>query len=253
MMYGGLAVVVIVAIVAFALLTSDDDGDVASDQPTTSTPTSTSDTPTADGDCPPADGGGERRIDFTARFPMCIDPALSYTALFDTNLGEIAVALDTENTPNTVNNFVSLARWGYYDDTTIFRTDPSIEIIQGGSPHTDSAADPGPGFTIPDEPTFATDPATGALTGPYRYEPGQLVMARSAGPDSSGGQFFFTTGPAASALDGQGTYIVFGNTDEAGLGVLESIIALHEPDPTSGLGGAPSETVTITSVTIQES
>ena len=78
-------------------------------------------------------------------------------------------------------------------------------------------------------------------------------MARSAGPDSSGGQFFFTTGPAASALDGQGTYIVFGNTDEAGLGVLESIIALHEPDPTSGLGGAPSETVTITSVTIQES
>lgn len=253
MMFGGLAVLVIVVIVAIALFTSDDGDDAAVDQPATTAPTSTLEPqPPAEAQCPPTDGSGERRISFAGSFPMCIDPALPYTAVFDTNLGEITVELDTENTPNTVNNFVSLARWGYYDGTTIHRTDPSIEIIQGGSPHTESASDPGPGYTIPDEPTFETDPATGGLVGPYRYGPGQLVMARSAGPDSSGAQFFFTTGPSASLLDAQGTYIVFGTTDDAGLGVLESIIALHQPDPTSGLGGAPSETVTINSVTILE-
>ena len=199
-------------------------------------------------DCPAPDKSSPRTIDFAGPQPTCINPAHDYTAVFDTSEGEIVFNLDTDNTPNTVNNFVTLARWGYYDGTTLFRTDPSIDIIQGGSPHTNSASDPGPGYTIPDEPTFADE--GGILTGPYRYVPGQLVMARSAGPDSSGAQFFFTTGPNTALLDSQGTYIVFGQTDEAGLGVLQSIIGLHQPDD-SGLGGRPSRTVTVNSVTIQ--
>jgi cyclophilin family peptidyl-prolyl cis-trans isomerase len=252
LMYGGLAVLVVVIVVAVAMLTSDDcDGDTTAPAVTTTTVSPSDSQPAADSECPPVEGSADPRIDFPGAFPMCIDPELSYTAVFDTSHGEVVVELDTENTPNTTNNFVSLARWGYYDDTTLFRTDPSIEIIQGGSPHTNSASDPGPGYTIPDEPTFETDPDTGQLTGPYRYEPGQLVMARSAGPDSSGAQFFFTTGPNSSFLDSQGTYIVFGATDDAGLEVLESIIALHESDD-SGLGGRPSETVTVNSVTILE-
>ncbi len=178
---------------------------------------------------------------------MCINPELSYQAIFDTSEGEIAIDLDTENTPNTVNNFVTLARWGYYDETELFRTDPSIDIIQGGSPNTNSAADPGPGYTIADEPTFTN--TNGTLVGPYRYEPGQLVMARSAGPDSSGAQFFFTTGENTSLLDSQGTYIVFGTTNEAGLAVMQNIIGLHQSDD-SGLGGRPSRTVTVNSVRI---
>ena len=245
MAYGGLTVLVAVVVVVAVWLTSDDDGTetTGDDDGTETTGDDTADTTGDDtAECPPTDGSATRQIDFAGPFPTCIDPARSYTAVFDTNLGEVVVELDTENTPNTVNNFVSLARWGYYDGTIIHRTDPSIEIIQGGSPHTG---------TIPDEPTFDSDPATG-LTGPYRYVPGQLVMARSAGPDSSGAQFFFTTGPNASFLDGQGTYIVFGTTDDAGLSVLESIIALHAPN-NSGLGGAPSETVTVNSVTILES
>ena len=264
MTFGGLAGLGVALVAVVIWLADDDDGTettapaattstvpstTASTVPTTTNPLNTQ--PPADPECPPTDGTAAPQINFTGPFPMCIDPAGSYTAVFDTNLGEVVVELDTENTPNTVNNFVSLARWGYYDDTIIHRTDPSIEIIQGGSPHTGTASDPGPGYTIPDEPTFDNDPATG-LTGPYRYVPGQLVMARSAGPDSSGAQFFFTTGPNASFLDGQGTYIVFGTTDDAGLSVLESIIALHAPND-SGLGGAPSETVTVNSVTILES
>ena len=199
-------------------------------------------------DCPAPDKSSPRTLDFDGPQPMCINPANDYTAVFDTSEGEIVIDLDTENTPNTVNNFVTLARWGYYDGTELFRTDPSIDIIQGGSPHTNSAGDPGPGYTIPDEPTFSDE--GGSLTGPYRYVPGQLVMARSAGPDSSGAQFFFTTGPNTALLDSQGTYIVFGQTDEAGLAVMQSIIGLHQPDD-SGLGGGPSRTVTVDSVTIR--
>ena len=57
--------------------------------------------------------------------------------------------------------------------------------------------------------------------------------------------------PHAARLDGQGVYVVFGETDEAGLGVLQSIIGLHEPS--GALGGAPSRTVTVNSVTIEVS
>ena len=199
--------------------------------------------------CPADDGSSPRVIDFDGRQPMCIDPEARYVAIFDTSEGEMRFELTASETPLTVNNFVTLARWGYYDDTLLFRTDPSIDIIQGGSPHTNDNRDPGPGYTIPDEPAFDVDPETGGLTGPYRYQPGQLVMARSAGPDSASAQFFLTTGPNASKLDGQGTYVVFGQTDDAGLAVAQSIIGLHEPG--GPLGGAPSRDVTVHSVTIE--
>lgn len=262
--YGALAAVVIIAIVGVSILTSDDDSPSASDtDPTASLPIdddvtpppvteAPSDTPPPVDECPADDGSSQRTIDFLDRLPDCTDPAASYTAVFDTTEGEVRVELDTENTPGTVNNFVTLARWGYYDGTKIFRTDTSIDIIQGGSPHTDSASDPGPGYTIPDEPTFQTSD-TGGLVGPYRYEAGQLVMARSGGPDAASAQFFFVTGERAAALDGQGTYVVFGNADDAGLGVLQDIIGLHVDDPSSGLGGGPSRDIYINSVTILQS
>ena len=200
--------------------------------------------------CPAADGSGPRVIDFDSPQPMCIDPEARYVATFDTSEGEMRFELTASETPVTVNNFVTLARWGYYDDTLLFRTDPSIDIIQGGSPHTNDNRDPGPGYTIPDEPSFDLDPDSDNLTGPYRYQAGQLVMARSAGPDSASAQFFLTTGPNASRLDRQGTYVVFGETGDAGLAVAQSIIGLHEPG--GPLGGAPSRDVTVHSVTIEE-
>ena len=200
--------------------------------------------------CPPPDGSGPRYFDFDGPQPMCIDPGARYAAVFDTSEGEMRFELTAADTPGTVNNFVTLARWGYYHHTLLFRTDPSIDIIQGGSPHTNSASDPGPGYTIPDEPAFDVDSGTGQLSGPYRYEPGQLVMARSAGPDSAGAQFFITTGPNASRLDSQGTYVVFGSTDAAGLAVAQSIIGLHVAG--GSLGGEPSRPVIVRSVTIEE-
>ena len=72
------------------------------------------------------------------------------------------------------------------------------------------------------------------------------------GPDSSGAQFFFVAGPGAGALDSDGSFLVFGEADEAGLGVVEKILGLNEDDPTNPLGGSPSRPVIVNSVTIEE-
>lgn len=252
----GTLVAIIAVVVAIVAFSGGDDADTqAVSDTSTDDAIDDSATDSADADptpvCPAEDGSSPRTIDFTDAQPMCIDPAQTHVAIFDTSEGVVRVELNTADTPETVNNFVTLARWGYYDGTTIFRTDLSIDIIQGGSPHSESASDQGPGYSIVDEPTFDLDPATSSLTGPYRYVPGQLVMARASGRDSAGAQFFFTTGSKAALLDGQGVYVVFGETDEAGLSVLQDIIGLHVAG--GNLGGAPSRTVTINSVTIEAS
>jgi cyclophilin family peptidyl-prolyl cis-trans isomerase len=189
-------------------------------------------------ECAPVEPPAEPVLDYQDAFQDCLDPDKEYTAVFDTSEGEIRVQLHTASTPGTVNNFVNLARNGYYDGTRIFRTDPAIEIIQGGSPHTQDNSDPGPGYTIPDEGSG------------YTYSPGQLVMARSTGPDSASAQYFFVAGEAAASLDADGTYVVFGNTNDAGLEVVQSILALNEGE--GQLGGAPSREVTVNSVRIVE-
>ena len=79
-----------------------------------------------------------------------MDRELEHTAVFDTSLGQIRVPLDLEAAPEAVNAFAVLAGYDYYDGTAIFYTDPSPSggYIQGGSPHTNTADDPGPGFTV---------------------------------------------------------------------------------------------------------
>lgn len=189
---------------------------------------------TGDTPCPKTDGTQERSTLFEKAPTMCIDPAKSYTATFDTSEGKIVVALDTEKTPETVNNFVVLSRYKYYDGTLIFRTDPSIDIIQGG------------GFTNSDTPGYTIEDEADGFT----YTEGDLAMARTSEPNSAGGQWFFVGGPKASALDSQGTYVNFGKVTE-GLDVVKKILALNMVD--AGGGDQPSRTVVVNSVTITES
>jgi len=185
--------------------------------------------------CPTEDA--PRTLDFTDSFQNCLTPGAQYTATFRTTAGDITIELDSENTPGTTNNFVSLARYQYYDGTLLHRTDPSIGIIQGGSPHNNSASDRGPGYTIKDE-GFG-----------FSYDPGQLVMARTGAPNSSGAQFFFTVDSNAHLLDSQGTYVVFGQVIE-GQDVLATILSSHQPG--GSLGGAPNPPVTVTQIEITE-
>lgn len=197
--------------------------------------------------CPAADGSAERTTTFEQAPPMCIDPAKSYTAVFDTSAGEVRVALDTETTPIAANNFVVLARYHYYDGTVVTRTATSIGIIQGGSPKTQTNSDPGPGYTIEDE-GYEDDVITGGGQGPYRYQAGDLVYARPGGqPDSSSAQFFFCANDDCANLDSQGIYIEFGQTT-SGLEVLQAILA----DSPEG-DAQPNTLVTVYSVTIEES
>ena len=180
----------------------------------------------------------------------CIDPAKTYTATFDTTAGTVEVILDTTATPSTANNFVVLARYHYYDDTTLFRIAQPIGIIQGGSPHTESADDPGPGYALPDEGfDYASLPQGpgGATGGPYTYAPGDLIMARAAGPNGASAQFFFGVNDNVSNLDAQGTYVKFGGATQ-GLDVLQKILASAPQDE-----GPPDPAVTINKVTITES
>ncbi len=196
--------------------------------------------------CPPAEGVDEPQIDFETGFERCIDPAKEYAAVIETTEGTVTVALDTERTPITTNNFVALARYGYYDDTDLFRTEAGSGIIQGGAPHTQDNSDPGPGpnFFVPDEglPFSADD-----------YGPGTLAMARTSAPDSASGQFFLLAseggrylGDPAQLGPDAGSYAVFGTTTE-GLDVLEAIAALDDGNR------EPSKPVSIETITITES
>ena len=234
---GVIAVVVAVAaVVAIAQLSGI--GDEEETTPSTLAPIEPTTTPGSGpaaafaygtGECPP-DEVGEPTRSFTDAPQQCIDPARDYTATIRTSEGDITIDLDTANTPGTVNNFVTLARYGYYDDTTIFRTASSVagEIIQGGG---QTGAD-SPGYTIPDE---------GAG---FVYEAGQIVMARTAQPNSAGGQWFFVTEPPPTP-DPAGTYVVFGTITE-GLDVARAIREL------GGQDGAPSRDVTVETVEIAE-
>jgi cyclophilin family peptidyl-prolyl cis-trans isomerase/predicted nucleic acid-binding Zn ribbon protein len=248
----GLAVVaIIVVIVVLSLRGGDDKTPVAASASSTSSSSSTA-PPVftyGSGACPNADGSSPKTIDFTDAPQNCIDPTKTYTATFDTTIGTVKVKLDTQTTPGTANNFIVLARYHYYDGTQLFRTAQSIGIIQGGSPHTNSSTDQGPGYSLQDEgfdyASLAGASGGSPTGGPYSYLPGDFVMARASAPNGGAAQFFFAVDDKTASLDAQGVYVKFGTTIE-GLDALAFF-----------LGSEPSEQpvhpVTINTVTITES
>jgi cyclophilin family peptidyl-prolyl cis-trans isomerase len=183
--------------------------------------------------CPKTDGAEVRATKFQQAPTICIDPAKQYTATFDTSQGVIEVALDTKKAPLTVNNFVTLSRYKYYDSSDLYYVDSILDIIRGGA----SKISDSPGYSIEDEGSQ------------FKYAEGDLVMARIFGK-SSGSQFFFVTGPKAASLNVQGNYVTFGKITK-GLDVAQAISGLNISE--GSLGGAPSRTVTINTVVITES
>jgi cyclophilin family peptidyl-prolyl cis-trans isomerase len=230
---GALVAATVAFFVLYWLFTRDD-------SPTATTPTTAPATAGdgtfayGTGDCPP-EGVSSRVARFDEAPALCIDPDRTYTATFETSAGTITALLDTDRTPGTTNNFVTLARYRYYDGTTLFRSNTDIGIVQGGGlSNTDS-----PGYTIPDEGSGFT------------YQPGDLVMARTGQPNSAGAQFFFAVDENTSLLDSQGTYVVFGRVVE-GMDALEGILASHVDSGGPG-EGAPDPTPVVRSVRIAES
>jgi peptidylprolyl isomerase len=181
-------------------------------------------------DCPAPDGSSPRTTSFDGPPPMCIDPEKRYTAELVTNLGTMVIALDAVAAPNTVNNFVFLARYHFYDGVVFHRIIQGF-MCQGGDP--DGTGRGGPGYRFADE-----------LPQPGRYEIGSVAMA-NAGPNTNGSQFFIVSGRSGVGLPPQ--YSLFGKVVK-GLEVLEQM----EKVPT-GPGDRPKDDVVIESVTITES
>ena len=158
---------------------------------------------------------------------MVIDTRKSYSAILQTDKGEIEVRLFAEKTPRTVNNFVFLSREGFYDGT-IFHRVISNFMTQGGDPTGTGRG--GPGYRFQDE--FHTQ---------LKHDkPGILSMA-NAGPDTNGSQFFITHVPTPW-LDNK--HSVFGEVT----GGLDVVLSIPERDPAK----LDSPGVKISSVTIIE-
>jgi peptidylprolyl isomerase len=178
--------------------------------------------------CPAVDGSSAKKQEFDGLPPMCIDPDKRYSAEMITSKGTLNIALDPIAAPMTVNNFVFLARYHYFDDVVFHRIIPGF-VLQGGDPTGTGRG--GPGYRFADE-----------LPPPGRYELGSLAMA-NAGPDTNGSQFFVISGPSGIRLPPQ--YALFGKVVK-GLDVVAAIDAIGTQS------GTPKETVTIQSVTITE-
>lgn len=244
----GLIVGAVIVVAGGIAIFSADDADDTSTTDTTGTSDTTATTTgaenvvlpgagaaiTGETPCPAADGTAERTTGFEQAPPMCIDPAKAYTATLATTEGDIVIELDAANAPETVNNFVVLSRYHFYDNVPFHRVVPGF-VNQAGDPVGPTPGTGGPGYTIPDE--LPADPATA-------YPPGTVAMANS-GPESGGSQFFLVIGDTNGALSGAGSYSVFGKVVE-GQEVSEAINAL------GGAGDLPTKPVAITSVTITE-
>lgn len=149
---------------------------------------------------------------------LLIDPKKKYRAVMHTAQGDIEIELFAAQAPITVNNFVFLAREGFYNNTTFHRVIPGF-MAQGGDPTGTGTG--GPGYKFRDEP--------GALALKHDRE-GILSMA-NAGRDTNGSQFFITYGPTPH-LNGQ--HGVFGQVVR-GLEVLRAIRARDpQRDPRPG-------------------
>ncbi len=142
-----------------------------------------------------------------ASYPdMVIDPAKTYTATMKTSRGDIEIDLFAEQAPKTVNNFVFLARDGFYDGIKFHRVIENF-MVQGGDPTGTGSG--GPGYKWADEPS--------ALQ--LKHEgPGTLSMA-NAGPNTNGSQFFITH-IKTDWLDGK--HAVFGRVKD-GQAVVDAI------------------------------
>jgi len=146
-----------------------------------------------------------------------------------TSHGTMVIALDPLAAPKTVNSFVFLARYHYYDGVIFHRIIPGF-VLQGGDPTGTGTG--GPGYKFEDE-----------LPAPGRYQVGSLAMA-NAGPNTNGSQFFIISGSDGVRLPPQ--YALFGAVVSGG-DVVTKIDALGTRS------GKPTEEVVIESVTIAES
>jgi len=166
--------------------------------------------------------------------PMTIDQGRQYIATIKTNLGDIEVQLFPQDAPLAVNNFVFLAREGFYNSVKFNRVVKGF-VIQGGDPTGTGAG--GPGYTFADEKVTRD------------YIAGVLAMA-NAGPDTNGSQFFITLADLSSKLPKN--YTIFGQVT-SGFNIVQKIGDVSVVAKVSGGEvSSPTEDVHIDTISIEE-
>jgi cyclophilin family peptidyl-prolyl cis-trans isomerase len=220
---GTAAVVIIVVAVLAAVLSGGSKPKVAAPTttlakttPTTAAPTSTTAAPVsvplidapAKVSCPKLNGSSPHYTHFAAAPPMCIDTTKHYTAKIVTDIGTITATLTAAQDPASVNNFVFLAAYHFFDGTAFHRVCTGF-VDQGGDPTGTGTGGPGYSFN-------GGTPKSASV-----YTNGALAMANSGSASTDGSQFFIVvgnTGPTTlTAL-----YSYFGNVT-AGLSVVNAI------------------------------
>ena len=168
------------------------------------------------------------RQQFTSCPPMTIDPSRQYIATLKTEKGDIVIELYPDKAPIAVNNFVFLARNGWYDGVTFHRVLPDF-VAQGGDPSGSGFG--GPGYAFVNENSN------------QKFDKAGLVAMANSGPDSNGSQFFITYAPL-SQLDGG--YTIFGQV----ISGMDAAKNLRPRDPASEPNAAPGDR--ILSIEIEE-
>ncbi|MDP2936110.1 MAG: peptidylprolyl isomerase [Dehalococcoidia bacterium] len=164
---------------------------------------------------------------------LTIDPNKSYTATLHTTLGDMQIELFAKETPKTVNNFVFLARDGYYSNVKFHRIIKNF-MVQTGDPAGTGAGTPG--YRFEDEPVSRN------------YVRGTVAMA-NAGKNTNGSQFFVVHADYALPKN----YTIFGLvSDKGGLETLDKIANVPVRMSPTGEPSVPTEDVRITSVDITE-
>lgn len=161
---------------------------------------------------------------------MSIDKSKKYSAVLHTEKGDITISLKASDTPITVNNFVALAKKGFYDNTIFHRVIKGF-MIQGGDPNGDGTG--GPGYTFNDEP----------FTGDYTR--GTVAMA-NAGPNTNGSQFFIMHKDNPLPKN----YVIFGKVTD-GLSVVDAIAEAPVKAGASGEVSTPVNPVKVISIEIK--
>jgi cyclophilin family peptidyl-prolyl cis-trans isomerase len=213
------AVLIALAIVAFAAGCGGGDDESAG--------TAT----TASGDCQSVDAPEPRDPGSSEAPRVPLADGKTYALTFETSCGSFTVTLDTELAPNTAASLIALADSGYFDDTVFHRVVPGF-VIQGGDPTQTGSG--GPGYSTVDVPPSGAG-----------YTKGTVAMAKSPvePPGTAGSQFFVVTADDAGLPP---EYAIVGDV-AAGIDTIDRIGALGVAD------GPPSQPVVVSSVTVTES
>jgi len=222
-----LAVLLLLVLAGLAACAGDDSDDESAEDPAPA--------PTTTVECTYADDGMDPAVPVEAP-PDTPDVSGIVSATMSTTLGDFELTLDADLAPCTVNSFVSLARQGFFNDTTCHRltttAEAGIAVLQCGDPSGTGSG--GPGYRFDDE-----------LSGEETYPPGTLAMANS-GPDTNGSQFFIVYGE--TTLDP--AYTVFGNVDDPTVKAITKLARKGTVPTDSGMTG-PAEPVDIEEIVVR--